>query len=203
MSGQPCKLFDGEKHPDYAPSSKLGHKQVKSIVTPPSAVDRYERSQKREELERESLRKELFETPPVKKHKEPEVSESDSNSCKPKPEQANASNVAVQTDIDFEFNGSGKRSPDFISEEAFKDNDEKVFFYTGLPTYAIFMTVFSHVKDNIIVTSTSSLTKFQQFLMVLMNLRLGLLNQDFGYHFEITDGSVSRQFLNMIDILFA
>ena len=130
------------------------------------------------------------------------MSESDSNSCKPKPEQANASNIAVQTDIDFEFNGSGKRSPDFISEEAFKDNDEKVLFYTGLPTYAILMTVFSHVKDNIIVTSTSSLTKFQQFLMVLMKLRLGLLNQDLGYRFEITDGSVSRQFLNMIDILF-
>ena len=130
------------------------------------------------------------------------MSESDSNSCKPKPEQANASNVAVQTDIDFEFNGSGKRSPDFISEEAFKDNDEKVLFYNGLPTYAILMTVFSHVKNNIIVTSTSSLTKFQQFLMVLMKLRLGLLSQDLGYRFEITDGSVSRQFLNMIDILF-
>ena len=90
--------------------------------------------------------------------KEPEMSENGSDSCNPKPEQANTSNVAVQTDIDFEFNGSGKRVPDFISEEAFKDNDEMVLFYTGLPTYAILMTVFNHVKDNIIFTSTSSLT---------------------------------------------
>ena len=38
--------------------------------------------------------------------------------------------------------------------------------------------------------------------MTLMKLRLGLLNQDLGYRFEITDGSVSRLFLNMMDILF-
>ena len=42
LSGHPCKLFEGEKNPDYAPSFKLGHKQEKSIVTPLSAVDRYE-----------------------------------------------------------------------------------------------------------------------------------------------------------------
>ena len=101
-------------------------------TTPPGAVDRYERSQKREELKRESLRKELFETPPIKKQKELEVSENGSDSCKPKPEKANRSNVAVSTDIDFEFNGSGKRYLHFISDEAFK-----VLFYTGLPTYAI------------------------------------------------------------------
>ena len=196
-----CKLFGGKKHPDYAPSLKLGHKQVKSIVTPPGAVDRYERSQKGEELKRESLRKELFETLPVKMP-ESEVSEDSSDSCKPKPEQANTSSVAVQKDIDFEFNGSGKRFLDLISEEAFKDNDEEVLFYTGLPSYAIRMTVFNHVKDNIIVASTSSLTKFQQFVMVLMKLRLGLLNQDLGYRFEITGESVSRQFYTYLIILF-
>ena len=42
LSGHPCKLFEGVKNPDYAPSFKLGHKQEKSIVTPLSAVDRYE-----------------------------------------------------------------------------------------------------------------------------------------------------------------
>ena len=35
-----------------------------------------------------------------------------------------------------------------------------------------------------------------------MKLRLSLLNQDLEYRFEITDGSVSRLFLNMMDILF-
>ena len=129
LSGQPCKLFDGKKHPDYAPSHKnVINKQVKGIVTPSSAADRYERSQKREELKRESLRKELFETLQVKKQKDPEMSENGSDSCKPNPEQANVSYVAVLIDIDFEFNGSGRRFPDFISEEAFKDNDEKVLF---------------------------------------------------------------------------
>ena len=68
LSGHPCKLFEGEKNPDYAPSLKLGHKQEKSIVTPPSAVDRYERAKKREDLKRESLRKELFETPSNKQN---------------------------------------------------------------------------------------------------------------------------------------
>ena len=205
MPGHPCKLFEGEKNPDYAPSLKLGHKQQKSIVTPPSAVDRYERAKKREDLKRESLRKELFETPSKKQKDECTVSE-ESDFCKPKPKQVNLSDTGVQTDIsgDFsnEFDGTGRRFIDSVSEEAFKDNNEKVLFYTGLPSYFILMTVFNFVKDYIVITPTSSLSKFQQFVMTLMKLRLSLLNQDLGYRFKITDGSVSRLFLNMMDILF-
>ena len=64
------------------------------------------------------------------------------------------------------------------------------------------MTVFNFVKDYIVITPTSLLSKFQQFVMTLMKLRLSLLNQDLGDRFEITDGSVSRLFLNMMDSLF-
>ena len=193
------------RNPDYTPSLKLGHKQQKSIDTLPSAVDRYERAKKREDLKRESLRKELFETPSKKQKDECTVSE-ESDFCKPMPKQVNLSDTGIQTDFsgDFsnEFDGTGRRFIDSVSEEAFKDNNEKVLFYTGLPSYFILMTVFNFVKDYIVITPTSSLSKFQQFVMTLMKLRLSLLNQDLGYRFEITDGSVSRLFLNMMDILF-
>ena len=135
-------------------------------------------------MKRERLRRELFQTPSRRQNDECKVNE-ESDLCKPKPKQVNLSDTGVQTDIsgDFsnEFDGTGRRFIDFVSEEAFKDNNEKVLFYTDLPSYFILMTVLNFVKDYIVITPTSSLSKFQPFVMTLMKLRLSLLNQDLGY----------------------
>ena len=96
LSGHPCKLFDGEKNPDYAPSLKLGHKQEKSIVTPLSTADRNERAKKREDLKRESLRKELFRTPSKRQTDECKLSK-ENDLCKPMAKQGNSSDTGVQT----------------------------------------------------------------------------------------------------------
>ena len=149
-------------------------------------------------MKKESLRKELFETLSKRQKDECKVSEK-SDLCKPKPKQGNLSDTGVQTDISDnfsnDFDGTGRRFIESVSEEAFKDNN-------GLKSYFILMTVFNFVEDYIVITPTSSLGKFQQFAMTLKKLRLSLLNQDLGYQFEITDGSVSRLFLITKDILF-
>ena len=123
---------------------KLGHKQEKSIVTPLSTVDRYERAKKREDLKRESLRKELFRTPSKRQTDECKLSK-ESDLCKPMAKQGNLSDIGVQTDIsgDFsnEFDGTGRRFIESVSKEAFKHNNLKVLFYTGLPSYFILTTV--------------------------------------------------------------
>ncbi len=50
-------------------------------------------------------------------------------------------------------------------------------FYTGLPSYAVLMIIFDFVAPYI-PSTRSVLPKFQQFLMVLMKLRLNIADQD-------------------------
>ena len=60
-----------------------------------------------------------------------------------------------------------------LTKEALDGADERVEFDTGLPSYAILMAVFNFVAAHVPEScSPNALTNFQQFLMVLMKLRL-------------------------------
>lgn len=62
-------------------------------------------------------------------------------------------------------------------------------FYTGFPSFAVLMTIFECVA--LYIPSTRSvLPKFQQFLMVLMKLRLNIVEQDLAYRLEF----INQQF---------
>ena len=56
-----------------------------------------------------------------------------------------------------------------LSKESLK-NDAKVKFYTGLPSFATFMAIFKYVAAPVTSRSCNTLTKFQQFLMVIIKL---------------------------------
>ena len=87
-------------------------------------------------------------------------------------------------------------------ENSFSTSDERVRFYTGLPSYIILITLYNFIGAHVTVSSRNSLTKFQQFIMVLMRLRLNLSVQDLAYRFHISKSTVSRTFLQWIDILY-
>lgn len=76
----------------------------------------------------------------------------------------------------------------------------KVRFYTGLPSFATLMIVLEFVSPY--VSTSRALPKFQQFLMVLMKLRLNLADQDLVYRFGIYQSNVSRNFKEWIDVLY-
>ena len=63
----------------------------------------------------------------------------------------------------------------------------------------IFNFVSAHVRES---CRPNSLTNFQQFLMVLMKLRLNLFDKDLAYRFGVSQSSVSRYFAKWIDIMF-
>ena len=92
--------------------------------------------------------------------------------------------------------------------EKYKSKDSDVEFYTGVPTYKMLTFCFSLVEEssNIYDESTEgnpqpetlkigrprSLTAFQEFVMTLIRLRLGLFEKDLSHRFGIAIGTVSN-----------
>jgi len=83
--------------------------------------------------------------------------------------------------------------------EKLKDDDERTHFYTGLPLFDSLCTLLSSVFKNPSVNH--GLTCQDQFLLVLMKLRLGDPNKHLAYIFGITPGSVSQLFHEWIDVM--
>jgi DNA-binding transcriptional regulator YiaG len=89
----------------------------------------------------------------------------------------------------------------FASEAFFQGDNEKVKFYTGLPGLAVVMVLFELIKPGLVVRN--SLTKFQQFSLTLMRLRLNLSVQDLAYRFGVHASTVSRVFHNCINVMYS
>ena len=82
-----------------------------------------------------------------------------------------------------------------LTEDSFKDNNEKTAFYTELLKFLVFMQVFA------LSTATNSLTKFQELLLVLMRLRLNMPFQDLAYRYGISRSTACRIFDRWIEVL--
>lgn len=78
--------------------------------------------------------------------------------------------------------------------ELFK-SDERVRFYTGLPSYEVLMVVFEQVAPHV-NRRTQTLNKFQENVTVLMNskLRLDILFQDLAYRLTVSIARISPIF---------
>lgn len=84
-------------------------------------------------------------------------------------------------------------------ERTFANDDDKVKYCTGLPTYATLMLLFNNVDS--FFKETKLVSKFQQFMMTLMRLRLDVPLQLLGYIFGIHTSTVSRIFHMVIDVM--
>ena len=83
------------------------------------------------------------------------------------------------------------------------NDDIKVQYYTGLPSYEILEIVFEFVTVGLPDSfATSSCSVFYQFLMVLMRLWLNAGIQDLGYRFDVHPSTVCRYFSKWLDVLY-
>ena len=107
-----------------------------------------------------------------------------------------SSNSETQTaELDYMFASSIYRAPD----ESFFDSADKIRFYTGLPSYEVLMVVLEHVAPHVSRRHGSTiLSSFQEFVMVLMKLRLNTPFQDLACRFAVSLSSVSRIFTSWI-----
>lgn len=93
----------------------------------------------------------------------------------------------------------------------FKDSDKDIEFYTGLPHWDALMLVFnmlyskaqnlnygSYTKKEVHsgkkLGRPRSISKFDEFVLTLIRLRLGLLQRDLSHRFNSSEATVSRVF---------
>jgi len=100
-----------------------------------------------------------------------------------------------------------------------KDDDFKILFYTGFPSYATLMACYEFLgpavhsliydasKEVLECETTKryrprALSPENEFFLVLVRLRLGLMEQDLADRFEISQSTTSRIILTWINFLF-
>lgn len=89
-----------------------------------------------------------------------------------------------------------------LDEDSFCGNDDKVLFYTGLPTWCVLAAVLAFVSNHLSQSGRCALTPFQQLLLTLMKLRLNLPAKDLAVRFGVGVATVSRTFLCTLNVLF-
>ena len=107
--------------------------------------------------------------------------------------------TSTQTEeFDYLFRNFSVSQP--IDETYFANDNDKVRFYTGLPAYDILQTVYKYVLP-FVVRKSPTLSKFQEFVLTLMKLKLNMPMQDLAYRFGISLPTVSRIFLAWMVVL--
>ena len=72
-----------------------------------------------------------------------------------------------------------------FTEEYFADHDDRVRFDTGLPGFDVLKATFSFISP-FVTGRSKSLSLFQEFIMVVMKLRLNVPLQDLAYRFGVS-----------------
>ena len=89
-----------------------------------------------------------------------------------------------------------------ISFEYFQDDDKKVNYYTGLPSYITLIALYELLEPFLTDSRRISLSKFQKLVLTLMRLRLNLPLQDLSYRFGIGIATVSRTFITTVHVMY-
>ena len=112
-----------------------------------------------------------------------------------------------------------------VSIEHIRESDQLCRFYTGFPNYGTYKALFDYLKDAVtkkrcwrgeeIIAKNhfsercqskpgpeSKLTLKQEFLMVMMRLKVGLLQRDLARQFGVVESTVSRVFTSWINLMF-
>ena len=99
-----------------------------------------------------------------------------------------------------------------LTEDSFRDNDDKTKFYTGIPKFSLLMHVLNLIAPHIKRNTQNALSQFQEFLLVLIRLKLNSPLQDLAYRFNISVPTAHRIFgrwifcgsiLSLVQIFFS
>ena len=88
-----------------------------------------------------------------------------------------------------------------LTEDSFRDNDDKTKFYTGIPKFSLLMHVLNLIAPHIKRNTQNALGQFQEFLLVLIRLKLNSPLQDLAYRFNLSVPTALRIFDRWIHVM--
>ena len=86
-----------------------------------------------------------------------------------------------------------------LSEESFKLDHNKMKCFTGLPNYAVFSSCLDIISPFLI---DSKLSKFEQFLLSLMRIKMNVSIKYLAYQFSVHYSTITRVFNNVLDVCY-
>ncbi|KAL1484967.1 hypothetical protein MTO96_049897 [Rhipicephalus appendiculatus] len=81
-----------------------------------------------------------------------------------------------------------------MTEEMLRRCEPKVIYYTGLSSFNTLQAVFKLLERYVPHGVNNSLTKFQEFVIFMMKMKLCLPNADIAFRFNVSEATVSRIF---------
>lgn len=78
------------------------------------------------------------------------------------------------------------------TEAAFRNSQAKVVYYTGMANFDILYGIFEVVECFVPHGANNKLSKFQEFILFLMKLKLNLHNTDLAFRFGVSEASVTH-----------
>ncbi|KAL3999594.1 NADH dehydrogenase (ubiquinone) 1 alpha/beta subcomplex 1, acyl-carrier protein [Sarotherodon galilaeus] len=199
-----------ECDPDWAPSLKLGHTEVKASTT--ARFDRLKQRSKSKQP-RKGPRSSGAETAhageihPVTTETtaesqpqqiNPKHEDEDLQECKMCSQRLQEIAHLQEENLVLKKELSKKK----LDMEFLKDENSKVKFYTGLPSFALLMGVLQQISPSLPDTDRK-ISQFQMLLLTLMRLRLNLPIAHIAHLFDISRTTTSTVFNITVNVLYA
>ena len=193
VSGKAAKSWD-RLNTDWVPTLNLGHEKRVERKNLEQASQRGQRANEKERKRKEQLDREraLAEEIAAKKLKLNEAGEQVSSICFTNEVEQSVDSSTQTEEFDYLVN-TGPLPLRPFGEEEFRNDDKKVQFYTGLPSFDILNIVFHRIVP-FVNRKSQLLTSFEEFIMTIMKLKLNMPFEDLAYRFNVSVSTVSRTF---------
>lgn len=89
-----------------------------------------------------------------------------------------------------------------MSEESLGTSEPKVAYYTGMVSFTMLLAVFKLLEPFVAHGANNSFTKFQEFFLFLMKIKLNLQNADLAFRFNVSESAVSRIFNKWLHVAY-
>ncbi|CAN7990435.1 unnamed protein product, partial [Ixodes hexagonus] len=89
-----------------------------------------------------------------------------------------------------------------LDEEALKQDQGLVQFYTGLPNFEVLQAVFDLVRGSVSHTPLNCLSQFEEMMVLFLRLRLNAQMLDLAYRFHVSESTISRIIHRWLDALY-
>lgn len=92
---------------------------------------------------------------------------------------------------------NGQVVQDTFGVQSIERNSKKTEFYTGLPSWDVFLHIFKFLAAR--ASCVSKLCRKNELFLVLIRLQLGLLYEDLAYRLNVSHQTVGRVVIKWID----